>query len=60
MSGCYRPAHDLDTAGGQRIDRNRVISGCGGQIAGPLAILENKDPIAGQATDDRASGRGAN
>ena len=51
-----RPAHDLDARGARRIHRHAVIAGLAGQIADPLAVLEDQHAIAVQAANHRPRG----
>ena len=52
-----RPANHFDTFRHERVYRDRMIGGGGGQIAGTPAIFDDKQPVAAQPPQDRTSGR---
>ena len=56
--GC-RPAHDLDPVRRERVDRDGMVGTRVRNIAHPDAVLEQVDPVAAQAPDDRSRGAAA-
>ena len=48
-----RSAHDFDSLGRRRVQRHAVIAGLTREVADALAVLQHRDAVAVETTNDR-------